>query len=177
MSKFQRVKSILLAVLMILIALILFLVPNYGFYIVVLILCIGLFAMGIKEIIYYFSMAIHMVGGKRSLYKGVIILEVALFAFSVYDVPGFVVILYLIGIHAFSGVVDLLRANESRKNGSKNYKMKLIHGIIDIVIALICAVFIKNANVAAYIYGGGLVYSAIMRIVMACRKTAIVYIQ
>ena len=117
MSKFQRVGNIILGLIMILLAAILFIIPKEGFYVVIAILSIGLTVIGVKEIIYYFSMAIHMVGGKRSLYRGVIILEIGLFTMSLYDVPRIFVLLYLVAIHAFSGGVDVLRAFEAKKKG------------------------------------------------------------
>ena len=37
--------------------------------------------------------------------------------------------------------------------------------------------FIRMANMAVYIYAAGLIYSAVIRIITAFRKTAMVYIQ
>ena len=159
----------------------LFLIPKEdaetGIVIVVLILSLELFVNGIKEIIFYFSMAIHMVGGKRALYRGVIILELALFTMSLYRVPQIFVLLYLIGIHAFSGGVEIMRAMEAKKNESSSYKLKLIQGIMDLLMAACCLIFIKVGNIAIYIYAVGIINSAVMKIVSAFRKTAVVYIQ
>ncbi len=177
MSRFQRVLNVAVGLVSILLGVILILFPVYGFDIILLILSAGLFVLGIKEIIYYFSMAIHMVGGKRSLYKGVIVLEVALFTLSMYEMPTVFVLLYLIAIHAFSGGVEVMRAMEARKNGTSSYKLKLSHGIIDLLMAVCCLVFIKHGDTAVYIYSAGLIYSAIIKIITAFKRTAVVYIQ
>ena len=176
MSKFQRVGNIILGLITILLAAILFIIPKEGFYVVIAILSIGLTVIGVKEIVYFFTMAIHMVGGKRSLYRGVIILEIGLFTMSLYDVPRIFVLLYLVAIHAFSGGVDVLRAFEAKKNGS-SYRLKLSHGIMDLLIAASCLVFMRYGNTATYIYAFGLVYSSVVRIISSFKKTAIVYIQ
>ena len=177
MSKFQRVRNVIVGLVSILLGVILILFPEYGFDVILLILSIGLFVLGIKEIIYYFSMAMHMVGGKRSLYKGVIVLEVALFTLSMYEIPNIFILLYLVAIHAFSGGVEVMRAMEAKKNGTSSYKLKLSHGIIDLLMALCCLVFIKYGNIAVYIYSAGLIYSAVIKIITAFKRTAVVYIQ
>ena len=69
-----------------------------------------------------------------------------------------------------------MRAVEAKKNGS-SFTLKLIQGSLDIIMALCCAVFIKNGNIGTYIYSVGLINSAIFRIVSSFKKTAIVYIQ
>lgn len=177
MSKFERIKDVIIGLISIILAVLLILFPGYGFDIVLLILSIGLFVMGIKEIIFFFGMAINMVGGKRSLYKGILILEMALFTLSMYEIPQVFILLYLIAIHAFSGAVEVMRAMEAKKNGTSSYKLKLSHGIIDLLMAVCCLVFIKSGNTAVYIYCAGLIYSSVMKIINAFRRTAVVYIQ
>ncbi len=177
MSKFDRARNIVIGLVTIFLGLMLLLAPEEGFDLVVIILSIGLFVKGIKEIVFYFSMAIHMVGGKRSLYKGVIILEVALFTLSLYEIPKIFILLYLIAVHAFSGGVEVLRAFEAKKNGSSSYILKLIQGAADLLMAACCLIFIKNGNIATYIYSIGIIYSAIMKIIDSFKKTAVIYIQ
>ena len=97
MSKFARVKNVIFGILTVFVGLMLILAPEDGFYVIVMILSIGLLIAGIKEIVFYFSMAINMVGGKRSFYKGIIILEAAIFTISLYDIPKFFIMLYRSG--------------------------------------------------------------------------------
>ena len=96
---------------------------------------------------------------------------------SLTDVPQFYVLAYLIAIHAFTGLVEILRAREARSQGAKMWRMKMLHGIIDLVMAVICIIFINEESIAVLIYGIGLIYSAIIKISMAFRKTKFVYIQ
>ncbi|MCR5420793.1 MAG: hypothetical protein K6E98_07300 [Lachnospiraceae bacterium] len=46
--------------------------------------------------------------------------------------------------------------------------------MIDIAIAVMSLIFIGNTHVLVYMYCAGLLYSAVMRIIRACRRTAIV---
>lgn len=144
---------------------------------IISILAAGLAISGIKDIVFYFTMAKHMVGGKLILFQGVVVLDFALFTLSLSNVPKIYILLYLVWIHAFSGVVEILRANEARKTVEGPWKLKFSHGIINILLAALCLVFIRKLGIAVLIYSGCLVYSAIIRIINACRKTAFILIE
>ena len=143
---------------------------------IIVILSLGLAVKAVRDIIFYFTMARHMVGGKMILFQGVIVLDFAMFTGSLTDVPRFYVLLYLIAIHAFSGAVELLRAMEARRTVDGPWKLKFSHGIINILLALACLVFIRQAGTAIIIYSIGLLYSALIRIISAFRKTSFVLI-
>ena len=177
MNSGQRIKNVILGVLIILGAVILIAFPNEGLLIVAGILCLSLFIYGIKTLIYYFTMARHMVGGRIMLYLGMIVLDLGMFALMLTDIPRIYIVLYLLIIYAFSGVIEILRALEVKKNNGPSWKFKLFSGLVNIVIAILCIVFIGHTDVIVFIYSLGLIYSAIVRIVTAFRKTAIVYIQ
>lgn len=177
MTLFQRVKSILFSLLMIAAAVLMVTFSDQSYNLILIFLGTGLFLSGIGTLFYYFTMARFMVGGKSMLGKGVLQVDFALLTMSLTDVPKFYVLMYLAGIHAFSGLVEILRANETRKNGSKNYKLKLAHGVLNVFMALCCIIFIKKTGTAVYIYCSGLIYSAILRIITAFRKSAIVYVR
>lgn len=94
---------------------------------------------------------------------------------------GILVMTFIImaAIHAFDGLVSTLRANESRTYGA-HWRLKMAYGVTNILIAI--AVIVGNAvfkepRVTTYIYGIGLMYSAVLRIITAVRRTRIVYIQ
>ena len=70
----------------------------------------------------------------------------------------------------------ILRAFEEKKMGSPAFKWTLVNGIVHILIAALCAVFIRSANIAVYIYSAGLLISAVMRLVKAFRKNEVLYI-
>ncbi len=163
---------------MITVALVLFVNPSeLAYAIILLILAIGMAISGIKDIIFYFTMARHMVGGKMILVQGVIILDFAILTSSLSDVPTIYILLYLIGIHAFSGVVEVLRAMESKKSVEGPWKLKLSHGLVNFALAVACLVFIRHSETALIIYSLGLIYSAIVHILTAFRKTTFILIE
>ena len=110
------------------------------------------------------------------LFQAVVVLDFALFTASLSDVPKVYILLYLVGVHAFTGVVETLRAMEAKRTVDGPWKMKLAHGIVNFALALACLVFIKHINTAVFIYSLGLIYSAVIRIVSAFRRTAFVVI-
>ena len=147
-----------------------------AYMIVVAILTFGLAVAGIKDIMFYFSMAKHMVGGKMILIQGVIILDFAIITGSLANVPKIYILLYLIAVHAFSGVVEVLRAMEARRAVDGPWKMKFSHGIVNLILALACLIFIRQSNTALIIYSLGLMYSAVVRLFDAFGKTAFVVV-
>ena len=117
-----------------------------------------------------------MVGGRRSLYLAVLIIDIALFSLSLSDDSSLYIMIYLIVIHAVSGVIDILRALEQKKLGAGGYTWQLAAGIINLLIAVACGVFIRSMLVCVYIYAAGLLYSAIVRIVRVFVKNPAMYI-
>ncbi|MBR5407707.1 MAG: hypothetical protein IK111_08695 [Lachnospiraceae bacterium] len=178
MTLFQRVRSVLFGLLMLAVAVFFIVNPSDTAYMFVIsVLTLGLAGKGIKDIVFYFVMARHMVGGKIILFQGVILLDFALFTGSLSNVPKFYILLYLIVIHAFSGVIETLRAMESRKTVEGPWRLKLGHGIVNFLLALSCLVFIRQTHTALIIYCVGLVYSALIRIISAFRRTTYILIK
>lgn len=122
-------------------------------------------------------MARHMVGGKSILYQGVILFDLGMVTLSLTDVPKFYVLVYLAVLHGFSGVVDILRANESKKLGGRHWRLKFTQGIINVLAAVLCIFFINSYEVAVIIYTIGLIINAFIRIGNALRKRTTIYIQ
>lgn len=177
MSGGQRIKNVLIGVLIILGAVILIAFPEEGIIITASILSLSLFVYGIKTLIYYITMTRHMVGGRIMLYLAVVVLDLGMFTMMLTNIPKMYIALYLVVVYAFSGAIDILRALEARKYQAPSWRFSLISGIINVVIAILCIVFIGSTNMIVYLYSAGLIYSAIVRIITAFRKTAIVYIQ
>jgi uncharacterized membrane protein HdeD (DUF308 family) len=176
MTKLQRVREIITGIITVLIALLMLLEPSEGYTAVIGILSLVYTVRGISMIIYYFTMARFMVGGRTALYIGIIMFDFGILTGTLTDVPHFYVLLYLIGIHAFSGAIEMMRASESRRYGGA-WRLKLGHSIIDIIMALLCIVFLSRLSVAVIIYAIGLMYSSVLRIISACGRTKFVYIQ
>ncbi len=177
MSSGQRIKNILIGIAIILGALILIAFPEEGIILTASILSISLFIYGIKTLIYYVTMARHMVGGRIMLYLAVVVLDLGMFTMMLTNIPKIYIVLYLVVVYAFAGVVSILRALEAKRYQAPMWKLSLISGIINVVIAILCIIFMRSTNMIVYLYCAGLIYSAIVRIVTAFRETAIVYIQ
>ena len=180
MSKFQRVKSFRAGVALLLLILILLAVPESGLSIVALILSLSLIFYGFRMLWYYAKMARHMVGGKTFLYQSIIVLDFALFTFSLIRISTVWIMIYLMGIFAFSGAIDILRALEAKKNSAPSWRLKFISGCISVAatIALfIIGIIFREQTILVYGYCINLGYAAVMRFVNAFRRTAIVYIQ
>lgn len=178
MTKVQRIVSVIIGIISI--GLAIFLIKNRkeGAVYTMAILGAGLIAAGIRQVIYYFTMARFMVGGRLSLYKGLVILDLGLFTITIIDnLPNTYMIIYLVVVHGFTGLVEVLRAFEERGYGNKRWKLKMAHGIVDLGMAVLCLVLIRNLSIAVIVYSIGLIYSSILRIITAFSKTTIVYIQ
>lgn len=178
MTKFRRATIFMISAAMIITAIAFMVSPRESYPVVTLILSFMLVAYGIRQIIYYIVMARHMVGGRLILYIGLIVLDLGLFTATLSTIPLPYVMLYLLGGYAFAGAIDLMRAKEARRLHSPEWKFILFKGMVNILIAVICLVlvFVGTTIAAVYIYSAGLIYSSILRIVSAMRKTAVVYI-
>lgn len=178
MNGFQRIRKILLGIFMIMVAIILIMNPSDEAYMFILaVISLGLAITGIKDIFFFFTMAKHMVGGKMILIQGVIILDFGLITGSIVNVPKIYILMYLIGIHAFSGVVEVLRAMEAKRTVEGPWKLKFSHGVVNFALAIACLIFIRNSNTALMIYSIGLIYSAIIHIFSAFRRTTFILIE
>ncbi len=177
MTNLQKLRNILLGVAMIITAIVMIRYPEDSYRAVVSFLAVGFLVSGIATLGYYFTMARYMVGGKRVLYRGVVLFDFAIFSGTITDVPRVYVIIYLAVLHLFSGLVEILRSREAMGNGGKGWRLKLFHGIFNVVIAIGCLVFARRTNTAVYMYCIGIFYSGIIRVIQALRKTTFVYIR
>ena len=180
MTKLQRIRKVLLAVLMLLCCFVLVKEPENGFYIVALIISVSLLLYALRCLLYYFTMARHMVGGKSVLFKGIILLDLAVFTISMVNDPQYFIVLYLLGIHAVSGVLSILRALEARRYQAPSWRRSLISGIANLTVAVLAVVagfFHHSTTDLVYIYAACLFFSACDQLITAFQRTAIVYIQ
>lgn len=177
MSKLQRVNSFVTGILMVLFAGLLVLDPKNNFILIVAALSIFMMLGAIKMLWYYFTTARLMVGGRRILYQGIIYLDLALFTWSLNDVPMIYIILYLIAINAFAGVVDMGLAINAKKSNAPSWRLKFSAGVVELGMAILCMVFIRSTNIVVWVYALGVAYSGLVRIIDAFRKTEVVYIQ
>ena len=176
MTLAQRVRHILAGLLMLLGSALLLLNPEDGYPLVLLVLTVTLLAAGLRYLIYYFRMARHMVGGKDILFRGLIVFDAGVFALTLSDVPGLYVMVYLLFIHGFAGVVNILRAVEARGMQAGSWRLSLATGIANLLVLAACVLFAYSEEKLVLIYAIGLAYSALLRIASAFRRSAIVYI-
>lgn len=180
MTNMQRAKKILAGLLLLLCSGLMVYDPENGLYIVALILSGSLILYGIRCLSLYIFMARYMVGGKAILYRGIIILDLGVFTLSMVDDPKLYIIFYLLGFHAFAGVLDILRALEARRYRSPSWRRSLLNGVGNMAVAIIAVFvgfFLHSTRDLVYLYAACLCYSASTQIATAFRKTAIVYIQ
>ncbi|WP_022765530.1 DUF308 domain-containing protein [Butyrivibrio sp. XPD2006] len=177
MTKLQKLRTAAFGIIMVITSVILARYPRDAYKYIIVFMATGLFISGVETLIYYFTMAKYMVGGKLILYRGVVLFDFALVTGALADVPRIYVLIYLAVIHLFSGLVEILRSNEARDNGGKSWRLKLFHGLVDVVVAIGCIVFARRTNTAVYMYCFGIFYSGIIRIIQSFRKTTFVYIR
>ncbi len=180
MSSFQRIKNIVIGVVIILFAVFIMMAPQEGYLFAAVVISLWLFIYGIRLLFFYFTMARHMVGGKLMLYQAIIILDLALFTTSIISMSSFTIFIYLLIIYGFTGAIDILRALEAKNNGAKNWRLKLMTGCILVIFVVLMAVLgliFKKTDILIYGFCLSLIYSGIMKIVTAFRRTAMVYIQ
>ena len=178
MSYFKRIKDIVSGLLMLLFAFLIVISPEEMLPFIVIVLAISMFIRGFRLLYYYISMARHMVGGKSVLYRSIIVFDAAILLTTAIPMSRQIVMFYLLFIYAFYGAIDVLRALEAKSHGAR-WKFKFFSGIFEVLFAialLVAGMFVGNPVFIVYGYAISLVYTAIVRIVGAFRKTAIVYV-
>ena len=176
MSGTSRIYNIVSGVVMIICSWILFRNQDLGLEFAAMILGVSLLLTGIHYLYYYFSMARHMVGGRYVLFVAVFVLDFALFTAALSDFPRLYVVLYLLGYHAFTGLINIMRGLEAKRYKSPDYRRNILAGSFDFLIAFGCIVFIRRRQMLILGYCLTLAWSAIIRIISAFRRTAVIHI-
>ena len=173
MSRFGRILNAIGSLFMIAVAVIMFFMDaEHGLKLVLLIIQTGVTLRGLQAVIYYFSMARHMVGG-------MIFLDLGVLAGTIFEHPAVYTLIYISALHIFTGVVSSLRANESRRIGT-SWRLKMTYGITNILLAVVvltCGIAFGRLGIAVWVYSIGLIYSSVLNIASSFRQTKIVYIQ
>ena len=176
MTSMQRVRSILSGLFMVIGGLLMIHDPEDGYVIMTFIMGVTLLIRGIQNLVYYFTFARHMVGGRTMRAIGIVLLDLGAFTLTLTDVPKIYVILYLLVLHLFTGVIDVMHARETKRQGSQHWRLNLAVGVANILVAAACVVWSRSVSMVVTIYCVGLIYAGILRIVSAFRRTAIIYI-
>lgn len=180
MTKLQRFNSFVGGLLTVLFGVILYSAPFLGTDLISLVMTVTLLLMGIKSLYFYATMSRHMVGGLYSLFYGIILTDLGICAYMINSFPAIYVMLYLLVIHSIYGMTDIMVALQARKMRSKSWRIKLLTGIGNMglgVLALYFGLTGDDIFRVIYIYALGMVYTGIMRMANAFRRTAVPYIQ
>ena len=177
MSKFKRIWYIISGLAIILWSVLMINDPEDAIILTSFLIAVILVFKGLKNIIYYLTMARHMVGGKIILYYGIVLYDLGVFAVSISVQSRIFTIIYLIAIHLFAGGVSILRLFRNHKEGFSIHKLDIAQATVNLLIALVCIFFMRSTNILVYAYCASIIYLAVLRIISAFRKTAIVYIQ
>ena len=170
MSRIQRIQSIGTGLFMLIAVLIICFMSTNGPELILIILAVSLILQGLRSLVYYFSMSRFMVGGAASLLLGI-------FSLSLTDDSKVLILLYLAGWNAISGVRAILRAREERKYKASSWKRNAAYGAVSMLIAISCFILNNRPAELSVLYCVGLGYSGVMKIVDGFRRTEIVYIQ
>lgn len=173
----KKIGSIVLALGMIGVALVILLVPNFGYKIAGGVMGASIVIVGAKKIVYYFTMAKNMVGGKKILFNGIIIFDFGLLALLLIGESQGLMMMYFIVIYLLYGVIDILRFIEIRKLKSSGWHTRLIKGIFCIGIAIVCLIFNTSTSLIVLLFAVGLIGLAIEKVVTAFTKSQIIFIE
>ena len=178
MNSIQRIKKFLSGLVMLLGSLLLIVEPEEGYYIIAFLLSISLLLTGVRALVYYFTMARNMVGGKSILYRALILTDLGIFTLPTITIPKIYLICHLLISHAFSGLVDMLKAVEDKKLQASSWRMSFIYGLGNLLTAVAAFVCVLNQSteLVVDIYCISLAYSGMMQMAASFRKTAIIYI-
>ena len=164
MTRINRIENFLIGLLMIAGSIALAINPEESLPVITAIMSVSLWIYGIRMMVYYLTMARHMVGG---LY----------FAMGLTEIPLLYVMLYLAVMHGISGVINMLRVREAIRLEAPSWRLNFFQGAVDVVTAALCLIMIRSTKLAVYIYAAGVLYSGCIRVIQAFRKTTSVYVQ
>ena len=103
MSRIGRILNVIAALFMIAVAVLMFYLDAiHGLRLVLLVIQAGMTLRGLRAIVYYLSMARHMVGGKNVLFRGMVFLDLGVFAGMIFAHPAVYIIIYILSRYIFT---------------------------------------------------------------------------
>lgn len=174
MNLLQRIKAIFSAVLLLLCAGIFIAAPENGHDIVLILMTLTFLFGGLRHLLFYATMARHMVGGRHILWKGLFYLEVGLCTAGMTQVSPTVIMIYLTAGYLFDGATELFKVYEGRSTRDIHWLMYLASGLLHLVIAYECLRHHNSPQLISGLYAFGLVAMAFVRIASIFKRTAIV---
>ena len=177
MTKVRRIFKIIGAVLLIHIALFLMLIPQIALQLIAVMFSVILIFYGLKFILFYLSHASHMVYGKWFILLGLLLFDIGVFASLMQNQSKLITIVYIAGAHLVGAILRLIRAVGNKKDNNPGWIIDCMQSIGNFIQVAVCIIFSQYVEVPVFIYCSGLIYSAILQIIQACKRTAIVYVQ
>ena len=175
MTIWQKIKNVLLSVSMIVIGVAMLFYGEKAYMAIIGLFSLALEIMGLRMLIFYFGMARYMVGGRNILFRGILFFDFGIFTGSLVWVPKAYVLMYLAGTLAFSGIVNLLGANEARRIQS-SWRFKAFQGVVKMLVAIMCLILTRSGARFVYICAAGFIFSAVMNIVNTFRHQQVITI-
>lgn len=177
MTKVRRIFKIIGAVLLIHIALFLMLIPQIALQLIAVMFSVILIFYGLKFILFYITHASHMVNGKWFILLGLLLFDIGVFASLMQNQSKLITIVYIAGAHLVGAILRLIRAVGNKKDNNPGWIIDCMQSIGNFIQVAVCIIFSQYVEVPVFIYCSGLIYSAILQIIQACKRTAIVYVQ
>ena len=170
-----RFLHILIALSLVLLVILLVSLGEQGPMFVALVFGLSTLIFGIRSLVAYFMKYRYMVGGRSQLYIGIIGMDLGLLITGAARGSTFLILLYLLGIRAVTGGIDIARALESKKHEAP-WVVKLVSGIISLATVVIGLIFFTNPETVVDIYAIGLIVSAAEHLITAFRRSKVVTI-
>lgn len=175
MTVWQKFKNVFLAVSMILIGVAMLFFGEKAYMAIIGLFSLWLEILGFRKLIFYFSMGRYMVGGRNILFRGIIFIDFGIFTGSLVWVPKGYILMYLAGMLAFSGLVNIIGAREAKRIES-SWKFKTFQGVIKILFAISCMIFMRSEVRVVNICAIGFILSALMSIANTFRRHQVITI-
>lgn len=177
MSKARRVLTILAALIAIEGSIAVMLMPDIAYKVLALGIGMTLVYYGIRYIIYYVTNAQHMVGGKWFMLIGIIMFDMGVFATAIFDRAQVITKIYIIAALLIAAVLGAIRTVGDRKDNNPRWKISLAQSIAGFIQVTLSVIFINENMIPLYLYCIYAIYTSVLMIISAFKKTAIVYVQ
>ena len=177
MNAASRIFKCVTGILIIVLAVVMMMWPEWGYLVINAVLGLTLLISAIRNLVYYFRMARHMVGGRNTLYSALIQLDLAMFTLTLTNIPKIFIMIYLVSVFGVTGLLRLLRGLEAKKRNAPAWYGSFINGVVYLLITVLCTIFISNTTVMVIVFCVGLIFVGLSRVVSAFQRAKIVYVQ
>lgn len=177
MTKNQKVFTVIKSLFMFLIIGIIIAFPENAYQNIVLFLNIVFLFKGVSQLIYFFTMARHKVGGLSIFYKSILYIDIGLFIMSYDDAPKRIVMIYLIMLAVFSAAISIANALKGRQIKTPEWKIHLAKAIITLLLAAFCAFCIDSKEIAVILFSIYLLMNAVSGIIFCFIGTEMYYVK